>query len=186
MDPRHPELAISRIDELMERYKGILAKMGECTLSSRLGGLEREGGLVVQEICLVAPRLHEAMVQVSRQRRHDIARGILVEPQDTAVEEPEEEPVEEPAEPEIDETTIEEPATDEPVEPEDAPALEPVAELPAEPVEQSVEQEVISEMETTTATEEPSATCSKTEQVEPVKEKKPKQAAKKPTEKAKK
>lgn len=97
MDPRHPELAISRIDELMERYKGILAKMGECTLSSRLGGLEREGGLVVQEICLVAPRLHEAMVQVSRQRRHDIARGILIEPQDTAVElpaEPAEQPVE--------------------------------------------------------------------------------------------
>ena len=88
MDPRHPEQAISRMRELMKQYDRIEKNMNEATTSAKLAQLEREGGLVVQEICLVAPRIHEAMMQTSRQRRHDIARGILVEPQDTAVELP--------------------------------------------------------------------------------------------------
>lgn len=88
MDPRRPEQAISRMRELMKQYDRIEKDMNEATTSAKLAQLEREGGLVVQEICLVAPRIHEAMMQTSRQRRHDIARGILVEPQDTAVELP--------------------------------------------------------------------------------------------------
>ena len=93
MDPRHPEQAISRMRELMKQYDRIEKDMNKATTSAQLGQLEREGGLVVQEICLVAPRIHEAMMQTSRQRRHDLARGILVEPQDTAVELPVEKPV---------------------------------------------------------------------------------------------
>lgn len=105
MDPRHPELAISRMRELMEQYDRIEADMKKATTSAKLAQLEREGGLVVQEICLVAPRIHEAMMQTSRQRRHDLSRGILIEPQDVAVETPQggmfepeivEEPVEKP------------------------------------------------------------------------------------------
>ena len=88
MDPRHPELAISRMRELMEQYDRIEADMKKATTSAKLAQLEREGGLVVQEICLVAPRIHEAMMQTSRQRRRDLARGILNEPQDTLVEMP--------------------------------------------------------------------------------------------------
>lgn len=88
MDPRHPEQAILRLRELMKQYDRIEADMNKATTSAQLGQLEREGGLVVQEICLVAPRIHEAMMQASRQRRHDIARGVLVEPQDTLVENP--------------------------------------------------------------------------------------------------
>lgn len=88
MDPRHPEQAISRMRELMKQYDRIEADMAKATTSSQLAQLEREGGLVVQEICLVAPRIHEAMMQASRQRRHDLSRGILIEPQDTAVETP--------------------------------------------------------------------------------------------------
>lgn len=76
MDPRHPEQAISRMRELMKQYDRIEADMNKATTSAQLGQLEREGGLVVQEICLVAPRIHEAMMQTSRQRRHDLARGI--------------------------------------------------------------------------------------------------------------
>lgn len=94
MDPRHPELAIKRMRELMKQYDRVEKDMERATTSAQLGQLEREGGLVVQEICLVAPRIHEAMMQTSRQRRHDIARGVLVEPQDTAVELPKERPVE--------------------------------------------------------------------------------------------
>lgn len=75
MDPRHPELAISRMRELMEQYNRIEADMNRAATSAQLAQLEREGGLVVQEICLVAPRIHEAMMQTSRQRRHDLARG---------------------------------------------------------------------------------------------------------------
>lgn len=76
MDPRHPEQAISRMRELMKQYDRIEADMNRATTSAQLGQLEREGGLVVQEICLVAPRIHEAMMQTSRQRRHDLSHGI--------------------------------------------------------------------------------------------------------------
>ena len=105
MDPRHPEQAISRLRELMKQYDRIEADMSRATTSAQLAQLEREGGLVVQEICLVAPRIHEAMMQASRQRRHDLSRGILVEPQDTAVEKP----VEKSEEPQQAETIIVEP-----------------------------------------------------------------------------
>lgn len=76
MDPRHPEQAIARMRELMEQYDRIEKDMGKATTSAQLGQLEREGGLVVQEICLVAPRIHEAMMQTSRQRRHDLSHGV--------------------------------------------------------------------------------------------------------------
>ena len=77
MDPRHPELAVSRIKELIKQYDRIEKDMAEAATSAQLGQLEREGGLVVQEICLVAPRIHEAMMQASRQRRHDLSRGNI-------------------------------------------------------------------------------------------------------------
>lgn len=96
MDPRHPELAIKRMRELMKQYDRIEKDMNKSTTTAQLGQLEREGGLVIQEICLVAPRIHEAMMQTSRQRRHDLSHGVFVEPQDTAVELPVEKPVEEP------------------------------------------------------------------------------------------
>ena len=80
MDPRHPELAISRMRELMKQYDRIEADMAKATTSAQLAQLEREGGLVVQEICLVAPRIHEAMVQTSRQRRHDLSHGVVEKP----------------------------------------------------------------------------------------------------------
>ena len=98
MDPRHPEIAISRIDELMTQYKRIISEMQTCNVSSKLAQLEREGGLVVQEICLIAPRLHEAMIQVSRTRRAALAHGIV-----------EERPVENYVEPNQAETVIVEP-----------------------------------------------------------------------------
>jgi len=88
MDPRHPELAISRLRELMKQYDKVEQGMKGATTSAELAQLEREGSLVVQEICLVAPRIHEAMMQTSRQRRHDLTHGVLDEPQDTAVELP--------------------------------------------------------------------------------------------------
>lgn len=77
MDPRHPELAISRMRELMKQYDRIEADMTKATTAAQLGQLEREGGLVIQEICLVAPRIHEAMMQTSRQRRYELSHGIV-------------------------------------------------------------------------------------------------------------
>lgn len=80
MDPRYPEQAILRMRELMKQYDRIESDMLSATTSAQLGQLEREGGLVVQEICLVAPRIHEAMMQTSRQRRHDLSHGIVEKP----------------------------------------------------------------------------------------------------------
>lgn len=75
MDPRHPELAVSRLRELMEQYEFVERSMNEAMTSAELASLEREGSLVVQEICLVAPRVHEAMMQTSRNRRSALAHG---------------------------------------------------------------------------------------------------------------
>ena len=80
MDPRHPEQAISRMRELMKQYDRIEADMKKAMTSAKLAQLEREGSLVVQEICLVAPRIHEAMMQTSRQRRRDLSHGVITEP----------------------------------------------------------------------------------------------------------
>lgn len=79
MDPRKPELAVARIKELIEQYDRVEKDIANATTSAKLGQLEREGGLVVQEICLVAPRIHEALMQTSRQRRHDLSRGVVVD-----------------------------------------------------------------------------------------------------------
>lgn len=79
MDPRHPEQAVTRLRELMEQYDRIEQDIANARISSDLGRLEREGGLVVQEICLVAPRIHEAMMQASRNRRHDLSHGVVEE-----------------------------------------------------------------------------------------------------------
>ena len=88
MDPRHPEQAIARMRELMKQYDRVEHDMNTATTSARLGQLELEGGLVIQEICLVAPRIHEAMMQTSRQRRHDLAHPVVEEPVEVKQEEP--------------------------------------------------------------------------------------------------
>lgn len=100
MDPRHPELAISRMRELMKQYDRVEKDMNEATTSAQLAQLEREGGLVIQEICLVAPRIHEAMMQTSRQRRHDLSRGNVYDQmrEYAATAERVEEPIEKPVE----------------------------------------------------------------------------------------
>lgn len=77
MDPRHPELALSRMDELLAQYKRIESDIKMATTSGQLATLENEGSLVVQEICLVAPRLHESMAQASRIRRGEMAKGNI-------------------------------------------------------------------------------------------------------------
>ena len=77
MDPRHPEQAIPRMEELFKQYKRVMSDMAKCGSSAKLGALEREGGLVVQELCLVAPRLHDAMIAISRESRKAISRGVV-------------------------------------------------------------------------------------------------------------
>lgn len=79
MDPRHPELAVARIKELIKQYDDIEERMKHATTSAQLSQAEREGGLVIQEICLVAPRIHEAMMQTSRNRRYDLTHGVVVD-----------------------------------------------------------------------------------------------------------
>lgn len=73
MDPRHPEQAISRLRELFEQFDNVMAEIKVTPVSNKLGELERQGSLVIQEICLVAPRLHEAMMQASRTRRFSLS-----------------------------------------------------------------------------------------------------------------
>lgn len=80
MDPRHPELAIPRVKELIAQYDRVLADMRKATTRSRLNELEREGSAVVQEIYLVTPRLHEAMMQASRESRHNLSVAVVEKP----------------------------------------------------------------------------------------------------------
>ena len=78
MDPRHPEQAVSRIRELMNQFDDLMSEIKVTPVSNRLGELERQGSLVVQEICLVAPRLHEAMMQASRTRRFTLSHAPVM------------------------------------------------------------------------------------------------------------
>ena len=87
MDPRHPEQAVIRLRDLLLQYNRIESDMLSATTTAQLGQLEREGGLVVQEICLVAPRIHESLMQTSRQRRHDLSKGIIGERRSEALAE---------------------------------------------------------------------------------------------------
>lgn len=77
MDPRQPELALPRVKELIKQYEDLEKRISKVTVSTELGQLEREGSLVVQEICLVAPRLHETLMNTSRNRRTELASGIV-------------------------------------------------------------------------------------------------------------
>lgn len=80
MDPRQPELALPRIKELVKQYENLEKRISKVTVSNELGQLEREGSLIVQEICLVAPRLHETLMNTSRNRRTELANGIVEKP----------------------------------------------------------------------------------------------------------
>lgn len=83
MDPRHPELVLPRIKELIKQYERVEKDISVASTSAKLAQLEREGSLVVQEVCLVAPRLHEALIQTSRNSRKTLS-NVYVQP----VEEP--------------------------------------------------------------------------------------------------
>lgn len=105
MDPRFPEKILPRLKELLKQFERVRTDIEEAELSSTLAGLEREGILVVQEITMVAPRLHDYLMQTSRNRRTAIARGLVKKPMENpygefreyaATAEKVEEPVEEP------------------------------------------------------------------------------------------
>lgn len=145
MDPRHPEKALPRIKELIEQYERVEKDIVSATVPNKIGEFEREGFMVIQEMSFIAPRLHERLALITRQRRCDLSRGKVYE--------------------QMKEYAATAERADEPV-------------GNSEPAE---EKEAISETEATTTAEEGSATGSKMEQVEPVKEEKPKQTAKKKT-----
>ena len=86
MDPLHPETAVPRIKELSKQLDRVLSDFKKATTTGKLAELEREGILVVQEMALVAPRLHEVVMQTSRNQRTAIARGFVEKP----VEKPQE------------------------------------------------------------------------------------------------
>lgn len=108
MDPRYPEQAISRMNELMAQYNQILSVMKTASTSALLAEEERQASLVVQEICLVAPRLHEAMMQASRTRRFTLSHQPIHDGYLSA-EEPIQEAVENYVAPNQAETVIVEP-----------------------------------------------------------------------------
>ena len=88
MDTRHPEQAIPYMKELIERYDRISDNIKKATVGPKLSELEREGALVIQEMSLVAPRMHEALMIASRTRRAALARGIVGEAKEDSPEKP--------------------------------------------------------------------------------------------------
>lgn len=80
MDPLHPETAVPRVKELSKQLDRVLSDFRKATTTGKLAELEREGILVVQEMSLVAPRLHEVVMQTSRSQRTAIARGLVEKP----------------------------------------------------------------------------------------------------------
>ena len=80
IDPRYPEKAIPRVQELYAQYNDVLRRLSACTTFALLGELEREGTAVVQELYIITPRLHEALMQASRNRRVALSRGLVERP----------------------------------------------------------------------------------------------------------
>lgn len=178
MDPRHPEKALPRIKELIEQYERVEKDIASATVPNKIGEFEREGFMVIQEMSFITPRLHERLALITRQRRRDLGRGKVYE--QTREYAATAERVEEPAGKPVHKWSSAEKVAE---------AREHLEQTIANSdVEKSVEKSVeepedaaVSKMETTTTTEENSATGSKMEQVEPVKEEEPKQTAKKKT-----
>lgn len=109
MDPRHPELVLPRVKALIEQYEGILGRIETATLSTQLGQCEREASLVIQELCMTAPRLHDALNQASRLKRKTIVNSFTyVAPEEEPAPAPEP-VVEVPTAPNQAETVIVEP-----------------------------------------------------------------------------
>lgn len=106
MDPRHPELAIPYMKDLLKRYDRISSDIKAATVGPRLSELEREGAAVVNELSLAAPRMHEALMVASRTRRAALARGLVY----TESEKGEDDPLVAEPEAEKTETPLEEPA----------------------------------------------------------------------------
>lgn len=75
MDPRHPELALPRVKELIKQYERVEMDISNATVSAKLGELEHEGVLVVNELFIIVPRLQERLMQDSRNRRMALSRG---------------------------------------------------------------------------------------------------------------
>lgn len=75
MDPRHPELALPRVKELIKQYERVEMDISNTTVSAKLGELEHEGVLVVNELFIIVPRLQERLMQDSRNRRMALSRG---------------------------------------------------------------------------------------------------------------
>lgn len=94
MDPLHPETAVPRIKELSKQLDRVLSDFKKATTTGKLAELEREGILVVQEMSLVAPRLHEVVMQASRNQRTAIARGLVEKPVENSLQSVKNEPTE--------------------------------------------------------------------------------------------
>lgn len=94
MDPLHPETAVPRIKELSKQLDRVLSDFKKATTTGKLAELEREGILVVQEMSLVAPRLHEVVMQASRSQRTAIARGLVEKPVEKSLQSVKKEPTE--------------------------------------------------------------------------------------------
>ena len=170
MDPRHPESAVTRMEELMLQFKRVEEDMAAATTSAQLSMLEREGSLVVQQICLVAPRLHEAMVQSSRLRRYDLSHALVI-PKAEEEKAEEEIEVEEKVEEKVEEVEAEENAEEK---------AEEEIEV-EEKVEEKVEEVEAEENAEEKAEEEPAKVV---EEVEEAPKPKKKTTKKKKTEKA--
>ena len=94
MDPLRPETAVPRIKELSKQLDRVLSDFKKATTTGKLAELEREGILVVQEMSLVAPRLHEVVMQASRSQRTAIARGLVEKPVENSLQSVKNEPTE--------------------------------------------------------------------------------------------
>ncbi len=90
MDPRHPEQAIPRVEELFKHYLRVLDEIRKEKIPVKIGGKEREALLVIQDLLMTVPRLQDAMIVVSRTRRAALAKGLVdveEEPQEAEEEE---------------------------------------------------------------------------------------------------
>lgn len=74
MDPRHPEFAVTKVNELKKRYDELFEKLDNVTTNQQVSDIEIEGVRITRDLTLYSGRLMEALMQKTRQTRSELGR----------------------------------------------------------------------------------------------------------------
>lgn len=79
-NPMKPETSLPRVKELVKEIDGLFKELGNAKSGIELDNLERKTTLFVNELVLTAGFLSNQTMQISRNRRTELANGVAEKP----------------------------------------------------------------------------------------------------------